>query len=96
MGRKKLTYGYPPNLPILCSICGEKARGNNFDVFIMCVLQIIFSTTWIIRYCMLIVIYEKKKYEDKLNLCYRKNFSVDIKANVRLQKKQEVIVCHVD
>ena len=32
MGRKKLTYGYAPNTPILCSICGDKARGNNFSV----------------------------------------------------------------
>jgi hypothetical protein len=32
MERKKLTYRYTPNLPILCSICGDKARGNNFSV----------------------------------------------------------------
>ena len=32
MGRKKLTAGRDPNLPFICCICGDTARGNNFSV----------------------------------------------------------------
>jgi len=32
MGRKKLTAGRDPNLPFVCYICGDTARGNNFSV----------------------------------------------------------------
>lgn len=32
MGRKKLTAGRDPNLPFICYICGDTARGNNFSV----------------------------------------------------------------
>jgi hypothetical protein len=32
MGRKKLTAGRDPNLPFLCYVCGDTARGNNFSV----------------------------------------------------------------
>jgi len=32
MGRKKLTAGRDPNLPFICYVCGDTARGNNFSV----------------------------------------------------------------
>ena len=32
MGRKKLTAGRDPNLPFICFVCGDTARGNNFSV----------------------------------------------------------------
>ena len=36
MGRKKLTAGRDPNLPFICCICGDTARGNNFSVSFVC------------------------------------------------------------
>ncbi len=92
MGRKKLTDGRDPNLPFICYVCGDTARGNNFSVLSCVSCKSFFRRHGQLKLVSLFYYCQIQKSE----ISSRNNFDVDIMVIVLLEKKQEVIVYLVD
>jgi hypothetical protein len=86
MGRKKLTYGYAPNIPILCSICGDKARGNNFDV-----LSCVSCKSFFRRHGLIDIVcwflFTKKKYKHEFHVCWQETLQCRYQGHCAITKE---------
>ena len=91
MGRKKLTAGRDPNLPFICCICGDTARGNNFSVLSCVSCKSFFRRHGLLKlvspqlFTLLLIIHTTQPFfsslilflQDKLQCKYDQNCHID-------------------